>query len=343
MRTTRLLLVLLFTATVATAAPVITSVTPSTGPVGGGWSVVIQGTGFSNGAVVLFGSTEAASVGFLSATALQVVAPPHVAGTVSVTVTQNGDETFTLPNAFTYADDLYDAFDPILFPIFSPPVHGQGGSEFRTTATVWNKTVAPAPLYGMGLGCAVDPAVNPRLAFLVSSGGPETNLLPECSETAGQLFFVPKGDTSLGTSLRVWEVTRQNENHGVEIPVVRRKDFSEDIITLLSVPNDPKFRLTLRIYGLNRGAETVTIFVLGDDGHVRDFEQVQLPHNDNPFHPSYVTYTQFPNPATTDDEKFVVMVGIAKGPGNVVPPPTPLWAFITVTNNETQQITTITP
>lgn len=353
MRATRLLLAVLFSATAAAADPVITSITPATGPASGGWTVIIQGTGFSNNCEdcsppfkapdVFFGSTEATSVKFLGPTVLQVVVPPHAVGTVSVTILQElQQETFTLPNAFTYVDDLYEAFDPILFPIFSPPVHGQGGSEFRTTASVWNKGVETATLYGMDWGCAIDPPIDPKVPFRLSPGlGPEQNLFPECSETPGRLFFVPKGDTSLSTSLRVWEVTRQAENHGVEIPVVRRKDFSEDIIALVDVPNDPKFRLTLRIYGLNRGAETVTVFVLGD-GHVKDFEQFKLPKNDNPFVPSYIVYTGFPDPASIDDDKLIVMVGIAKGPGDVVPPPTPLWAFITVTNNETQHITTIT-
>jgi hypothetical protein len=354
MRASRLLFAFLFAASSVAASPVITSVTPAKGPSSGGWGVVIQGTGFSNNCDVcsppfatpdvFFGSTRAESVVFFNESGLQAVAPPHAAGTVSVTVTQNaGAETFTLPNAFTYVDDLYEAFDPILFPIFSPPVHGQGGSEFRTTATVWNTDLPTATLYGMDAGCAVDPPVSPKHPFRIGPGGPEQNLFPECSETAGRLFFVPKGDNALATSLRVWEVTRQEENHGVEIPVVRRSDFSEDPIGLLSVPNDPKFRLTLRVYGLNRGATTLTIFIYGDEGQVRGFHQIPLMHNADPFLPTYAVFTAFPNPATIDDEKLKVMVGIARGPGDVVPPATPLWAFITVTNNVTQHITTITP
>ena len=354
MRASRLLFALLFAATSVAASPVITSVTPSKGPTSGGWTVVIQGSGFSNNCdicsppfatpEVFFGSTRSESVALIGESELQAVAPPHAAGSVSVNVTQNaGAESFTLPNAFTYVDDLYDAFDPILLPIFSPPVHGQGGSEFVTTATVWNKTAQTASLYGMD-ACEFDPPTDPKAPFRLGPGLLEQNLFPECSETPGRLFFVPKGDTSLATSLRVWEVTRQDENHGVQIPVVRREDFSDDhLIALLSVPNDPKFRLTLRVYGLNRGATTVTLFIIGSDGHVLEFEQFPLLHTNDPFQPSYAVFTDFPDPARPGAEKLIVMVGIAFGPGPVVPPPTPLWAFITVTNNETQHITTITP
>ena len=352
MRTTTLLLALLLTATAAVANPVITSITPPKGPVSGGWTVVIRGSGFSDNCdicsppfvppEVLFGETQSASVRFVDESSMLAVAPAHVAGPVSVTVLQNARaETFTLPNAFTYVDDLYEAFDPILFPIFSPPVHGQGGSEFRTTATVWNKKPGVASLYGVDSGCAIDPPVDPKNPFFLGPGGREQNLFPECSEMAGRLFLVPKGDTALAASLRVFEVSRQSENHGVEIPVVRREEFREEPMALLSVPNDPKFRLTLRVYGLNRGAQLVTISIFGDDGQLRDFEQIPMPYSDNPFHPSYLAFTQFPE--GTDDETFAVLVGIASGPGSIVPPPTPLWAFITATNNETQHITTITP
>jgi hypothetical protein len=353
MRASRLLFAFLVAASSAAAGPVITSVTPSHGPASGGWTVVIQGTGFSNDCSicsapflppdVFFGSTRSDSVSFIGATELRAVAPPHAAGAVSVTVTQDLGETFTLPDAFTYVDDLYDAFDPILFPIFSPPVHGQGGSEFVTTATVWNKTAHTASLYGMD-ACDFDPPTDPKAPFLLGPGLLEQDLFPECSATPGRLFFVPKGDTSLAAGLRVWEVTRQNENHGVQIPVVRRKDFIDDhLIGLLSVPNNPKFRLTLRVYGLNRGATTVTMFIIGSDGHVLNFKQFPLLHTNDPFSPSYAVFTDFPDPARPGADKLIVMVGIAFGPGDIVPPPTPLWAFITVTNNETQHITTITP
>lgn len=354
MRAYKLLFAFLFVASSAAASPVITGVSPDRGPASGGWAVIVHGSGFVNQCAncsppvpdpeVYFGSTRAESVGVFDEFGLHVVAPPHAAGTVAVTVTQNGGtESFTLPNAFTYVDDLYEAFDPILFPIFSPPVHGQGGSEFRTTATAWNKGAQTATLYGVDWGCSFDPPADPKNPFWLRTGGPEQDLFPACSETAGKLFFVPKGQTSVATSLRVWEVTRQDENHGVEIPVVRLKDFSEEPIALIGVPNDPKFRLTLRIYGLNRGVEEVTIFVFGDGGEVLEFEQIPLLHTNDPFQPSYAVFTGFPDPATIEDKELKVMLGVPRGPGNVVPPPTPLWAFITVTNNETQHITTISP
>jgi hypothetical protein len=40
---------------------------------------------------------------------------------------------------------------------------------------------------------------------------------------------------------------------------------------------------------------------------------------------------------------MTVLIDVPRDVGGVHIPGTPLWAFITVTNNETQHITTITP
>ncbi|HYI10988.1 MAG TPA: IPT/TIG domain-containing protein [Thermoanaerobaculia bacterium] len=354
MHAARLLAVLLF-AFAAVASPVITSVTPSNGPVEGGTTVVIRGTGFSDNCIicsppfadpsVYFGSNQALSVTFVDTTTLHAVTPPSIPGPVHVTVSQldGSDPNFdTLENGFTYDGIVYSAFDPVLFPIFTPPVLGRNGSEFRTTATFWNRSLnTPVTIYGYDRTCTlIDPPIGATTPFLIPPRQSfETYLWPECSQTIGKLFFVPKGDKSLAASLRVYEVSRQGENHGVEIPVVRKEDFDEESIALLDVPTDPKFRLTLRIYGLNQGEVFVNVSFGG--------RSLQLPlhHSNDPFVPSYTEFTDLkPEPGSPAfPETIRVLVEVPRGPGGVVIPGTPIWAFITVTNNETQHITTITP
>jgi hypothetical protein len=75
------------------AAPTVTKLSVKSGPVAGGTSVTITGTGFTSGATVSFGAGDAAtSVTYVSATKLTVVAPPHAAtkSYVNVTVTTPG-------------------------------------------------------------------------------------------------------------------------------------------------------------------------------------------------------------------------------------------------------------
>jgi hypothetical protein len=65
------------------------SLAPSSGRQGGGTSVVITGTNFTNPSAVKFGTKPATSVTFTSATSLTAVCPSG-AGTVAVTVTTPG-------------------------------------------------------------------------------------------------------------------------------------------------------------------------------------------------------------------------------------------------------------
>ncbi|MEI7432975.1 MAG: IPT/TIG domain-containing protein [Methanomicrobiales archaeon] len=69
------------------AAPVVTSVSPTSGSITGGTPVIITGTGFTGATAVSFGGTAATSFTVNSATQITATAPAHVAGTIDITVT----------------------------------------------------------------------------------------------------------------------------------------------------------------------------------------------------------------------------------------------------------------
>jgi phospholipase C len=72
--------------------PVVTSVSPSSGPVGGATKVTVAGEGFATGTSAtsfMFGSTKASGVACSSTTSCTVVAPAHEAATVDVKATVN--------------------------------------------------------------------------------------------------------------------------------------------------------------------------------------------------------------------------------------------------------------
>ena len=83
-------------------APTLSVVGPDAGPVAGGTSVTLTGTGFRAGMQVSFGGTAATGVTVSSATQATVTAPAHAAGAVNVTVTTPGGSA-TAANAYTYA------------------------------------------------------------------------------------------------------------------------------------------------------------------------------------------------------------------------------------------------
>lgn len=340
----------LLLATSLSAGPVITSVTPNRGPVDGGTKVTIKGSGFSNNCIVCsppfatpevyFFETPAASVTLIDANTLEAITPPHLPATVPVRVHQfDGSEPFTLQDAFSFEGNPNTAFDPILFPIFTGPVRGQFDSEFHTRARVWNQDLFnPVRLYGVDTNCYLfTPTHDPLMPFNLQQSGAEQVLLPDCSTSIGRLFWVPKGTDTLAANLRVTDVTRQASSHGVEIPVVHRNDFSEERISLLGVPIDARFRNTLRIYSLARGEVLINLSI-GEEGR-----QVWLPAAQSWFEPAVLTFTDFPLPAQMPPGQQTIRVVVDAPRGGVNIPGTPIWAFITVTNNETQQITTITP
>ena len=72
------------------ARPVVSALTPSHGPLAGGTSVVITGTGLSGASSVSFGAVAATSFRVDSATQITAVSPAGSAGAVDVTVTTPG-------------------------------------------------------------------------------------------------------------------------------------------------------------------------------------------------------------------------------------------------------------
>ena len=75
--------------TIVIGPPTVSSISPSTGPTGGGTSVTIAGTGFTGATAVKFGTTEATSFTVKSATSITAVSPQGT-GTVDITVTTKG-------------------------------------------------------------------------------------------------------------------------------------------------------------------------------------------------------------------------------------------------------------
>jgi IPT/TIG domain len=86
----------------AKPAPTVTSVTPSSGNIAGGTSVVIAGTNLTGATSVKFGTTAATNVVVNSATQIHATAPAHAAGAVSVTVT-TGNGTSGANSLYTYS------------------------------------------------------------------------------------------------------------------------------------------------------------------------------------------------------------------------------------------------
>ncbi|MFI0780298.1 IPT/TIG domain-containing protein, partial [Streptomyces sp. NPDC021212] len=106
------------------AGPVLSGVSPGQGPVGGGTSVTLSGSGLTGATAVQFGSAPAVSFTVVSGTQITAVAPPGTAGPVQITVTGPGGTS----NGVTY---FY-----VGLPTLSSVTPGQGPASGGTAVTL---------------------------------------------------------------------------------------------------------------------------------------------------------------------------------------------------------------
>ena len=86
------------------SVPYVSGLSPASGPVAGGTTVIITGTNFTGATAVNFGTTAAESFVVLNETTITAVAPAGSAGTVNVFVTTpNSTSQAVATDQFTYA------------------------------------------------------------------------------------------------------------------------------------------------------------------------------------------------------------------------------------------------
>ncbi|ABE40229.1 Outer membrane autotransporter barrel [Rhodopseudomonas palustris BisB5] len=83
------------------SGPVVTSISPASGPSAGGTSVTITGSNLAGATAVSFGGAAATAVSVTSATTITATTPAHAAGAVDVTVTTPGGSS-TGAGLFSY-------------------------------------------------------------------------------------------------------------------------------------------------------------------------------------------------------------------------------------------------
>jgi hypothetical protein len=324
----------------------ITSITPSSGPSTGGTVVTLKGDFSAWPYYVYFGAVPAVSSERTDNNTIVAVTPPHLPGVAPINVFDY-DMVVGTTATFTFTGEVPEEhYERILVPLLTPPVFGAFGSEFHTDLRLTSKNPSRTlRLFGLRPPCGdTAPIPNPICSWDPANDvmyvSPGSDLGPEGIDyfgEPGRFIYLSKTDAaSLAGNLRVHDVSRAGLNYGTEIPLVRFREFQQETILLLGVPGDPRFRNTLRIYGNTNMPMTVTVQGLPP-------VEVQLTGADDAgFQPSYGSLTIPPRAGT---EPYWVRID---GPPPASGPSPPIyfgsfWAFISVTNNETQVISTITP
>jgi len=251
-------------------------------------------------------------------------APPHAPGVVDVTVnSQSG--TITSKAALIYYDPASAdpaVFEPILFPVsFQGP--GALGSQWLTENFIY-ASGSPA-FFRDPLPCADCPrSLNIGTKQLINNGNPWGHVLYAMRGTTGSLDFAS----------RIRDTSRQALTAGTEVPVVRERDFRGQL-RFLNVPTDARYRVTLRLWSLGDFPQFIAVVNSATIIQQQVLTVSNIPGTSMWFATADLT------PLLTASNGTPTTVTVV-GALYFLPPP-PIWGMLSITNNDTQQVTIISP
>jgi hypothetical protein len=332
-------LVVLLSAVSLSAQEVPFSVSPASGPVG--TEVTLKGNFGNWPYLMVFGSVYVPAERRDEHT-LVALAPPHLPGTVPLNIFEY-DFGIQTGLTYTFTGAAEDAFDRFLLPVFTEPIPGAFGSEFRTELTIHAKR-GTVEVHGLRPDCIVLCVEPPDAPTILTPDYPDLPDNIAHSGRPGAFIYVPKGQSKdLSMYLRAFDVSRASDTFGTQIPIVPQSAFTrayDDPIVIVGIPSDPKFRNRLRIYNASTIGLRASVHISSSYANF-PIEEITIPGSTSPLDPGYVELGNFP---TEPNNPLPLRVEIRLVTPPITPPPPPeLWAFVSVTNNETQQITTITP
>jgi len=177
-------------------APSVASISPNDGPLAGGATVTVKGTGFVAGASVSFGTSVATNVSVTSSTALTCKCPAGAVGTVNVTVTTAGGASGSSPvDQFTFvAPPSVTSVSPKSGPAIGHTVVTITGTNLANTTQVYFGTV-PVTSFSSDTSTAITLAAPAEAAETVdvtvkTAGG------TSATSTADQFTYLPNPSVS---------------------------------------------------------------------------------------------------------------------------------------------------
>lgn len=244
------------------------------------------------------------------------------------------------------AQDNPQDYRAVLIPLVSHQLPGAHGSLWDSELHIFNASHLSLRMLGATEPSPVlpiDPAVHVD-AFETR----RVDLYPR-DGVDGALLYVP--NTHVGAakmSLRIRDISRNATSLGDDVPVVRVDQAAHEI-SIVDVPIDPKYRATLRIYGFAQEPMPVRVTIYPEDGDVPLHQLDVTLHGVvnavfEPFPPVPAYLALDPLPAAVRAAGGSrVRIEITNFAPVITPPPPRIWAFVSLTNNETNQVTIVTP
>ncbi|HEX2059389.1 MAG TPA: hypothetical protein VHK90_01480 [Thermoanaerobaculia bacterium] len=264
-----------------------------------------------------------------------VGAPALAPGYADVEIAQQGQTLEHIGAVYYYALDAVPDFalwERVLFPVlFNAP--GANGSDWRSEAVIANaRPWTVEMLNGILPGQCIDYPCGERLAPLEKmeiDGGNYRN---------GVALLVPRDDAGqLAFALRIRDVSRAAEGFGTEIPVLRESQMIHDApLTMLDVPLESRYRVKVRVYAFDENSARGTLVTHDrtNDARTRTDFFLRKTCNSLVACAAAPSYAEIDLPSAAGGTRVNLYVEMPAGVRG--------WAFATVTNNTTQQVTIVT-
>jgi hypothetical protein len=227
-------------------------------------------------------------------------------------------------------------FERVLVPISVESAPGAYGSSWDSVLRVNQERSARILGYELGSQPTTFPTGVTYVAPLYAT---------QVEETAGSILYVERSAAdSVHFSLRVRDLSRQNATQGVDVPVIRERDFLKRPAYLLGVPMSTDSRAMLRIYSLvSDTSAAFRVDIVPDSSGQISATQIAILHTS----PRTVTAGSLTVPIRPASIDLGLRTAAAFGDtASVIVTPLseiPFWAFVSVTNNLTQEVTLVTP
>jgi len=254
--------------------------------------------------------------------------PALAPGLVDIDVISESGLTKTVGALYAFNEPDPSIFERVLFPVLLD-APGANGAHWISEAVIANPNAWIVDNYN---------SVEPLVCVTFPCG---ERLFPSTftrfngeGHPRGVALLTPRDEAdSLSFSLRIRDTSRASEGFGTSIPVVREKDMARNhTLTLLDVPRDPRYRVKLRMYAFppffTQGG---SIAIIDPSGGARSTQFFTY----RPATDIEPAYAEIDLPAGNAGQRSAIYVQS--------PVESFAWAFATITNNETQQVTIVTP
>jgi hypothetical protein len=197
---------------------------------------------------VTFNGVASPSVRIASPDDIDAFVPQITAnGPINVVVTTDDGRRLESKAALFLTSDrgLVDEslFERILIPVLSEGP-GAFGAQWTTDAFVENASAHNVPFFRAPF--PTPPCASPRECDFAPIPAGTTRRIDPSYPTG--IFLYPERGSDIRLNVLVRDLSRQSEALGAEVPVIREDDWKEGEISLLNVPSDSRFRVSLRVY-----------------------------------------------------------------------------------------------